>query len=57
MIVNSGLSSAIVDLQIWNEIGTQPTKPITLEANSYRELGLDTLAPGSREIVIRALTR
>jgi hypothetical protein len=57
LIVNSGLSSAIVDLQIWNEIGVQPTKPITLEANSHREFGLDSLAPGSREIVIRALTR
>jgi len=57
LIVNSGLSSAIVDLQIWNDIGVQPTKPITLEANSYREFGLDSLAPGSREIVIRALTR
>jgi hypothetical protein len=57
LIVNSGLSSAIVDLQIWNEIGAQPTKPITLKANSYRELGLDSLAPGSRLIVLRALTR
>jgi len=57
LIVNSGLSSAIVDVQIWNEIGAQPTKPITLESNSYREFGLDSLAPGSREIVIRTLTR
>jgi hypothetical protein len=57
LIVNSGLSSAIVDLQIWNEIGVQPTKPITLEANSYRQIGLDSLAPGSGELVIRALTR
>jgi hypothetical protein len=57
LIVNSGLSNAIVDLQIWNEIGEQPTKPITLEANSYREFRLDSLAPGSREIVIRSLTR
>lgn len=57
LIVNSGLSTAVVDLQIWNEIGAQPTKPITLEANSYREFRLDALAPGSREIVIRSLTR
>ncbi len=57
LIVNSGLSPAIVDLEIWNEIGVQPTKPITLKANSYSELGLDSLAPGSRELVIRALTR
>jgi hypothetical protein len=57
LIVNSGLSSAIVDLQIWNEVGAQPTKPVTLKANSYRELGLDSLAPGSRQLVLRALTR
>lgn len=57
LIVNSGLSSAIVDLQIWNEVGAQPTTPITLKANSFRELRLDSLAPGSRLIVLRALTR
>jgi hypothetical protein len=57
LIVNSGLSSAIVDLQIWNEVGAQPTTPITLKANSFRELRLDSLAPGSRRIVLRALTR
>jgi hypothetical protein len=57
LIVNSGLSSAVVDLEIWSEVGAQQTKPITLKANSYRELGLDSLAPGSRDIVIRTLTR
>ena len=57
LMVNSGLSSAVVDLEIWSELGAQQTKPITLKANSYRELGLDSLAPGSRDIVIRALTR
>jgi hypothetical protein len=57
LIVNSGLSSAIVDLQIWNEIGAQPTKPLTLKANSFTEVGLDALAPGSSALVIRAITR
>lgn len=57
LIVNSGLSSAIVDLQIWNEIGPQPTKPITLKANSFNEIGLDTLSPGSHQLVVKALTR
>jgi hypothetical protein len=46
-----------VDLQIWNEIGQQPSKPVTLKANSYSEIGLDTLAPGSRQVVLQALTR
>ncbi len=57
LLVNSGLSAAIVDLQIWNEIGQQPTKPVSLKANSYSEIGLDTLAPGSRQVVVQAITR
>ena len=57
LIVNSGLSSALVDLQIWNEIGSQPTKPVSLKANSSTEIGLDALSPGSRQLVIRAITR
>jgi hypothetical protein len=57
MLVNSGLSAAIVDLQIWNEVGAQPSKPVTLKANSYSEIGLDSLAPGSRQVVVQAITR
>jgi hypothetical protein len=57
MLVNSGLSAAIVDLKIWNELGLQPAKPVTLKANSYSEIGLDLLAPGSRQVVVQAITR
>jgi hypothetical protein len=57
LLVNSGLSAAIVDLQIWNEMGQQPTKPVSLKANSYSEIGIDTLAPGSRQVVVQAITR
>ncbi len=57
LLVNSGLSTAIVDLQIWNEIGQQQTKPVSLKANSYSEIGIDTLAPGSRQVVVQAITR
>lgn len=57
LLVNSGLSSAIVDLQLWNEIGAQPTKSITLKANSSTEMSLVSLSPGSREVVVQALTR
>lgn len=57
LLVNSGLSSAIVDLQLWNEIGAQPTKSITLKANSSTEISLVSLSPGSREVVVQALTR
>jgi len=57
ILVNSGLSSAIVDIEIWNEIGAQPTKAVTIKANSYSEIGIDTLAPGSKAVVIKTLTR
>jgi Family of unknown function (DUF5719) len=57
LLVNSGLSPAIVDLQIWNEVGSQQTKPVSLAANSYTEVGLDSLAPGSSAMVVQALTR
>ena len=57
LLVNSGLSTAIVDLQIWNEIGQQQSKPVSLKANSYSEIGIDTLAPGSSQVVVQALTR
>ena len=57
ILVNSGLSSATVDVEIWNEIGPQPTKSVNLKANSFSEIGLDTLAPGSRAVVVKTLTR
>lgn len=57
ILVNSGLSSAIVDIEIWNEIGPQPTKAITLKANSYSEIGIDSFAPGSKAVVVKTVTR
>lgn len=57
MLVNSGLSSAIVDLKVWNEISSQPTKSISLKANSSTEVSLVSLSPGSREVVVQAITR
>lgn len=57
ILVNSGLSSAIVDIEVWNEIGPQPTKAITIKANSYLEVGADSLAPGSQSLVIKTITR
>jgi len=57
MLVNSGLSSALVDLLVWNEIGVQPVKSISLKANSSTDVSLVSLSPGSREVVVQALTR
>lgn len=57
VLVNSGLSSAMVDIEIWSEIGPQPTKPITIKANSYIEIGIDSLAPGAKAVVVKTVTR
>jgi Family of unknown function (DUF5719) len=57
ILVNSGLSAAIVDVEVWNEIGPQTTKAITIKANSYLEVGVDSLAPGSQSLVIKTVTR
>ena len=57
ILVNSGLSSAMVDIEIWSEVGPQPTKAITIKANSYIEIGIDSLAPGAKAVVVKTLTR
>lgn len=57
LLVNSGLSSAIVDVEIWNEIGIQPAKSITIKSNSYLEIGIDSLAPGSKAVVVKTVVR
>lgn len=57
LMINSGLSSAIVDVEIWNEVGPQISSSITLKANSYQEIGLNSLAPGSKSLVVRTITR
>jgi len=57
ILVNSGLSAASIDIEVWNEIGLQPTKSISIKANSYLELGVDSLAPGSQSLVIKTISR
>ncbi len=57
LMVNSGLSAAIVDVEIWSEVGPQISNSFTLKANSYQEVSLNSLAPGSKAIVLHAITR
>jgi len=57
LLVNSGLSTAIAELRIWNEISEQPNKVITIKPNSQISVGLDALAPGSKAIVMQVVQR
>ena len=57
LLVNSGLSSAVADIEIWNESGSQATRAVTLRADSQATFGLDALSPGSKSLVIHVVTR
>lgn len=57
IVVNSGLSNAIVDIQAFSENGKQPLKSINLKSKSYGVLSLDTLATGDRNLVVHVVPR
>ena len=41
IVANSGLSDAIVDIQVYSEKGKQPLKSITLKSRSFKLIALD----------------
>ena len=57
LIVNSGLSEAIIDVSVWSESGAQAIKVLTIPARSYSVQGLDSLAPGESKLVINVSAR
>jgi hypothetical protein len=57
LFVNSGLSDAIVDVSIWSEKGAQLAKVITVRANSFIQVGLDSIAAGQGRITVRVTPR
>ena len=57
LIVNSGLSEAIIDIEVWSESGAQAIKVVTIPARTYSVQGLDSLAPGEKTIAIHVFAR
>ncbi|MCX6435061.1 MAG: DUF5719 family protein, partial [Actinobacteria bacterium] len=57
IVVNSGLSNAIVDIQAFSENGKQPIKSLNIKSKSYLILSLDTLATGDRDLVVHVAPR
>jgi len=57
LIINSGLSDAIVDVEIWSESGMRPPKVVTLKANSSVLQSLDSLDPGAKRIALHIAPR
>lgn len=56
-IINSGLSTSIVDLFIYTSNGVSPVNSIRVSKNSSKQIYLDSLAPGEDSVVIHAITR
>lgn len=57
ILVNSGLSSAIVDIKTWSESGEAMLKTVTVPAQRSVVFGLDTFAPGQKAIAINITPR
>jgi len=56
-IVNSGLSTSVVDLFVHTANGVSPVNSIRVSKNSSKQIYLDSLAPGESSVVIHAITR
>lgn len=57
IIVNSGLSDAVVDIQAFTENGKQPLKPINVYSKSFTTIPIDSLAPGDKTLVVHVVPR
>ena len=57
ILINSGLSDAIIDVEIWSESGIRPPKVVTLKANSSLVQTLDSLDPGAKRIALHIAPR
>jgi hypothetical protein len=56
-IINSGLSTSIVDLIVYSSTSVSSVISVRILKNSSKRIYLDTLAPGENSLVIHAITR
>jgi hypothetical protein len=57
IIVNSGLSDAIIDVQSFTENGKQPLRTITVESKNYLVIPVDSLTPGDKKLTVHVAPR
>ena len=56
-IINSGLSTSVVDLFVYGSNSVSPVISKRISKNSSKRIYLDTLAPGEGSVAIHAITR
>jgi hypothetical protein len=57
VIVNSGLSDAVVDVESFTENGKQPLRAITVVSKNYTVIPIDSLAPGDKTLTVHVAPR
>jgi hypothetical protein len=57
IIVNSGLSDAVVDVQVFTENGKQPLRTLSVQSKNYLVISVDSLAPGDKRLTINVAPR
>jgi hypothetical protein len=57
IIVNSGLSDAVVDVESFTENGKQPLRTLNVVSKNYIVVSLDSLAPGDKTLVVHVAPR
>lgn len=57
IIINSGLSDAVVDIEAFTENGKQPLKTINVSSKSYTLIPVDSLAPGDKKLAVHIVPR
>jgi hypothetical protein len=57
ILINSGLSDALIDLTAYSESGASQSLPVTVKASSEKVVRIDSLSPGSERIVLKVETR
>lgn len=57
VIVNSGLSDAVIDVQSFTENGKQPLRTITVVSKNYLVIPVDSLTPGDKNLTVHVAPR
>jgi Family of unknown function (DUF5719) len=57
VVINSGLSDAVVDIESFTENGKQPLRTINVTSKTYVDIPVDSLAPGDKTLTVHVAPR
>ena len=57
IVVNSGLSDAVVDVNVFTENGKQPLRTLDVPSKNYLVIPVASLAPGDKTLTVNVLPR